>query len=148
MNEFNQRDKELNVFAPIPTVDGYSYVTYTPGTTISLRAYTKRSEPKFEDSVTQYETQEQKIIRLTNEVTRLAEQLTKVLEYKAQIIQALISKEAEISQSASWQEIINAIYSLTLGIAYDDVLKVSERGRYKSIIKSITAVAVQEKGEE
>ena len=116
----------------------------------SLRAYTKRSEPKFEDSVTQYETQEQKIIRLTNEVTRLAEQLMKVLEYKAQIIQALISKEAEISQSASWQEIINAIYSLTLGIgiAYDDVLKVSERGRYKSIIKSITAVAVQEKGEE
>ena len=71
-----------------------------------------------------------------------------MLEYKAQIIQALISKEAEISQSASWQEIINAIYSLTLGIAYDDVLKVSERGRYKSIIKSITAVAVQEKGEE
>lgn len=148
VNEFNQRDKELDVFSPIPTVDGYSYVTYTPGTTISLRAYTKRSEPKFEDSVTQYETQEQKIIRLTNEVTRLAEQLTKVLEYKEQIIQALISKEVEISQSASWQEIINAIYSLTLGISYDDVLKVSERGRYKSIIKSITAIAVQEKGEK
>lgn len=47
VNEFSKRDRNNYIFEKMPATSGSTYVQYTPGTVVAIRAFTERSEPKW-----------------------------------------------------------------------------------------------------